>query len=220
MSRIAVVVWIGVAVLATSQTASAEVIYSQTGGVQYLAGDQFIGVSWSQSTAWTDVAVSLDVFNTGPVGLATTATVFLLDSIGPGTTQAANEIASATISSTTPGAQVVSVFSGLALGPGTYFLAYLRSGGQVHDPLLLWQVRDTGTATTTGPGVTANNEFYRFGVPLDPYAPATAVAPYGIDPLFSVTGTPTAVPEAATTALALIAATSVGLRARRRAPPA
>jgi hypothetical protein len=216
----ATVLIVGLVVLLAGTAANADPIYMKTGDSDAGLSNQFTGVSWVQTTEWTDVEVSLDLYNFAPVGVTAGATVYLLDSIGPGTTQAANEIASAVITSNTPGAQTVTPFAGLTLDPGTYYLAYLLGAGALADPdaLLAWAVNLSGTATTTtAPGVTALDGF-RNSAELPAYAPevATVAMSDTADLLFAITGTPAAIPEPATLALMLGGAAGLAFRTRRR----
>jgi hypothetical protein len=204
--------------LLVARTANADPIYMNVGLANSPLFSELAGVSWHQTTQWADVEVSLETYNYGLVGTTTSATVYLLDSIGPGTTQA-NEIASAVITSNVPFFQTVIPFAGLTLGPGTYYLVYQHAGkpGDL-GTFLTWLSNFEGAATTkTAPGVTKLDEFQSSG-PLPPYAPAAATVsmPLLTQPIFAVTGTPTAIPEPATHALMLGGAAGLALRARRR----
>src|SRR5687767_14726667 len=114
----------GILILATAwlaSTASAEPIYVQAGPFDAVAGNTPYAVSWTQTDTWTDVQIALGLANIFGVTNAE-ADVFLTTSIGPGTTQAAHEIAAATLISSASDFQTITAFSGLTLGPGTYYL--------------------------------------------------------------------------------------------------
>jgi hypothetical protein len=209
---------VGLTVILAGTPADADPIYMNVGLAHSPLFAELAGVSWHQTTQWTDVEVSLEIYNYGLVGSTTSATVYLLDSIGPGTTQT-NEIASAVITSNVPFFQTVIPFAGLTLGPGTYYLAYQHAGkpGDL-STFLTWLSNFDGAATTTtAPDVTKLDEFQSAG-PLPPYAPAASTVdmPFLTQPIFAVTGTPIAIPEPATLVLMLGGATGVALRTQRR----
>ena len=101
MRTLATVIVVGLTVVLAGTKANADPIYMNVGLAHAPLFDDLAAVSWHQTTQWTDVEVSLEIYNYGLVGTTTGATVYLLDSIGPGTTQA-NEIASAVINSNVP----------------------------------------------------------------------------------------------------------------------
>ena len=120
-----------VAMLLVPQSLLATTIISVTGppGLSFGAGiNSSLSASWSASQAYTDVsiAVLVDAFIVGDTPMAT---AYLTTRIGPGTT-VADEIAQGQFtvplelpicSSSSCGA-LVTVFSGLSLPSGTYFL--------------------------------------------------------------------------------------------------
>ena len=127
----------------------------------------------------------------GPPGAGT---FYLTNAIGPGTT-VANEIASTSFSGII-GLATSHPFSGLTLGPGTYYLVL----GNLN-PGSGWQVVRS-PVTTTGSGVTRNNDQVAIGGAAA-YPPASTFAsiPQGSGPndsalSYQVTGD-AAVPEPA-----------------------
>jgi hypothetical protein len=218
MRKTSTVLTAALALALVAPAAEADVIYSRTGPGDAGFADLFTAASWQQTSTWTDVSVSLEVYNYGAVGFSTSAMVYLLDSLGPGTTQAANELAAAVITSNTQGAQTVTPFTGLTLGPGTYYLGYLRAGGAMwdFDTLLAWFANTSGTATTTAALDVTPAGAYSSGV-IAAYQPATDVVPSSATyQLFTIEGTPSAVPEPATLALMIGGAAGLALRARGR----
>ena len=156
-------------------------------------GGQNFGVSWSQTSTYTAVSV------TALVGLVVGETpspvapleAYLTTSLGTGTT-VADEVASVNnlVMPDTPTDLVL--FSGLTLGPGTYFLTLVEKG-----PITpyVW-FRTTGAPTvTTDIGVTRGFE-YTSPSNLPAYPPGDG--PFVYPPInleFAVTGVQQVVPE-------------------------
>jgi hypothetical protein len=146
--------------------------------------------SWTSSVAYTNVDITVPV-GSGSVVDSGTDTFFLTNQIGPGTTTA-NEIARTTV--TVPGGvdSVVTIFSGLTLPAGNYFLVL----GGPFTPALFWTFSDSPTITA-GPGVTFNNTGAaspNCGFCL--YVPATVFDTSSQFPfIFGVSGTAAVVPE-------------------------
>jgi hypothetical protein len=169
-------------------------------GIQF---DQSLAVAWSQADSFSDVTIYASL--TGNF-FQTPIQVYLTDQIGPGTTQAANEIASTQFSPPFSSTAVeYPLFSGLTLAPGPYYLVLANSStpqGWAH----------TASPTiTTAPGVAGPSNF--IVAVSDPYPPANNTA--GAVPfLFRVTGTEV-VPEPASLVTLLIGAALVGLLVRR-----
>jgi hypothetical protein len=187
-------------------------IIQRTGPILASSGGNPMAEGWTQSAAYTNVSVSVDAYNYNSNGASRAAEVFLTDSIGPGTTQLTNEIASAQIYTTIQGAQTFNVFSGLTLGPGTYNLVYLIENLASYDDLC-WGI--TTSAISTAPGVFEVGPYATQGNP-DPYAPATVMvsAPF-FTQIFSVSGElQQSIPEPST--LALVAAAFAGMGCARR----
>jgi hypothetical protein len=83
---------------------------------------QFVTGSWSQTIGISDATIRAQINGTG------TMIAFLTNQIGAGTTQVANEIANSTFSvSGAPQSNMATIFTGLTLGPGTYFLTIYQS---------------------------------------------------------------------------------------------
>lgn len=128
--------------------------------------------SWTQTGAFSGVTIKANLFSAG--GTAS-GTAFLTTQIGPGTTTGQQIATTAiTLSNTTPAP--FTLFSGLTLGPGTYYVTIQNLSS------LDWQCCGTVT-TTTAPGVTANNDA-QFSV-LNPFAPASTFFNKGQNLIFS-----------------------------------
>ena len=142
--------------------------------------DQFMVVSWTQTNAYRDVNVGARLYS---LALADPGTAYLMTRIGPGTT-AAEEVAVASF--TFPNAQfpsAVLLFSGLTLGPGTYYL--IVAGGTSF--WSAWYGSREPNVIADG-GVTHNGNFYV----TDPaaYAPASVIHPHSTAfQIFAVNGT-------------------------------
>jgi hypothetical protein len=159
-----------------------------------------VSTSWSESKSFSGVTISILV-NSAIVGQTPSADAFLTTSIGPGTT-VIDEVASTqfTVPLQLPvcsqyscGADVT-LFSGLNLGPGTYFLTLApddTSSGEVGwfpamDPTVL-----------ENPGVIEGTAFFDTSVASYPPAGSFVANDFAMD--FTVTGTAVApVPEPAT----------------------
>jgi PEP-CTERM motif len=178
-------------------------------------------ISFTTTSVFTDVTISALLYSSSGDPGTGSATVYLTDSIGAGTTTA-NEIARATLtdlpvlfSTSTPEV----VFTGLTLPAGTYYVI---------------EASDTGSAVgadwgepefpveTTAPGVTIHTDLIANS--LASYSPASAFgADTGDGFAFSITGSP--VPEPSTWAMMMLGFASLGYagfrsaRARRLGAP-
>lgn len=186
--------------------ANAETIVSVpqgTPGAPAIMGNQYLMMSWTASQAYADVVISAPLYTISQDHNGIVA--YLTNQIGPGTTAASNEIASINMNipvnetATYPIADVT-LFSGLSLEPGTY---YLTLAAPVLDGIYRGWENGSSSSIMTAPGVTvAEKAFWVWSMPcngiLDPsYAPASTFGDeYGLPLAFSVTGT--AVPEPAT----------------------
>ncbi len=190
--RISIRFMVAAAILATATIAArADAIAGRAGGsLSAVEVNNPEGVSWTQTGSYTDVTISAFLsaasFNGGGTG-----TIYLTNQIGPGTT-VANQIADTTVSGLAFGpATATALFSGLDLGPGTYYLitaSNLGGGG------LAWNVYN-GNADI--PGISGTNNFDEFGFgTVAAYPPASAFFTIGTHELdFQVTGDTGAIPE-------------------------
>jgi hypothetical protein len=183
-------------VLSLIGTGYADTIVSRdfTPGNNYININSPEGISWTQASTYDDVSISGFFAGVGLSGGA--GTVYLMDQIGPGTTTS-NEIASTTFSATFGQTSSTLLFSGLTLGPGTYYLLMLSdnaSNGTAGPGGIAWAVPDAFT-DTTAPGASIGSGFVVFS--SAPYAPASDITPISsLDFALSVSGnSAAAVPE-------------------------
>jgi len=153
-------------------------------GYLYVTG----AAAWSQTGTYTNVSIVIaaDPGGDGIHNHTASGTAYLTTQVGAGTT-VANEVARASYSVTgvafSPG--LVTLFTGLTLGPGTYYLVVdPQNGGG-------WEVWDFGITPTTAPGVAVLGELDFYPNPTASYPPAS---PFGSPtlstnlPELSVTG--------------------------------
>jgi hypothetical protein len=178
-------------------------------------------MTWTQDNTWSNVRIDLDVYNNDLDGATQTGVALLLNSLGPGTTEAANEIDDAILTVSGFGQQTVTIFDGLTLGPGTYHLLYYRVSHEWPDFLAL-AMNASPDVAVLGPGITLapdSVEDFNSGAP---YRPAS---PYDILPsnsmLVNITGTPdpivgAQVPEPSTAGLAFFGLAGFAAWLRRK----
>ncbi|MBV9613165.1 MAG: hypothetical protein JO091_11875 [Acidobacteriaceae bacterium] len=168
---------------------------------------QILETSWTAATGYSNVAISAEL-SREILSNMTVVTAFLTAAIGAGET-ASNQIAATTITPSRPfpAFATETLFSGLTLPAGTY---YLVLGGAVALEGEWWGTASSPPTIETAPGVsyggdgsTSINPPLYFGFPDEnnppdsTFVPATATNPINL--IFSVTGTPTAaIPEPAT----------------------
>lgn len=197
----------------TVGNAYAGIVASRSGPMDSANGNNPFAISWTQSSTFDNVSITADLYNLS--GVDTTGTFYLLDALGPGTTAAVDEIARVSVSSSSAGTATFSLFSGLTLGPGTYYLTY------EYDPQtasLFWSEAVPGATVTLDASVSALTNYVPTG-PADPYAPATDFTTASrIFPIFSITSAdPRTVPEPATWGLlAMALASAFGVRGRSK----
>lgn len=172
----------------TTGLAHADIIAGQGGTATGTSSFNPQGVSWTQTAAYTNVSVTAELASMNAQG-GGTGTVYLTNMIGPGTT-AANEIAVATLSGVPGTATEVLVFSGLNLGPGTYYAVLFNTPGTVG---VLGEGNQTLDSLAT-PGNTTNLDL-TYGSGDNSYPPADvffSVSSDIFDGIYTVSGTPAA----------------------------
>lgn len=136
---------------------------------------QYGSVSWVQSATYTNITISASLSITN--GGHGTGIAYLMNAVGPGTT-AANEVAAPVLIEAGEEADRI-LFSGLTLGPGTYYLVIVSDGS------LRWETANhplyrSATGAWLGFGGTEGS-----GVG---YGPASSYELVPADFVFSVTG--------------------------------
>jgi hypothetical protein len=147
-------------------------------------------VAWSQSSTYSPVSIAAELNGNGST---ITGTAYLMTRVGPGTTTA-NELAHSSFSVTTSMWEpaLTTLFTGLTLGPGTYYLVASASGGG-------WEITNQGATTpVTAPGVSMVENGAQSWV-LNSYPPASQFMhytagggpyPYNLEYLVSVVPEP------------------------------
>jgi hypothetical protein len=174
--------------LLTAVAAHAATIYDVSGPSPFGFANQTVLVEgWNQNAIYNSVTITApleDNSSGGPIG-GVEGTVYLTNRIGPGTT-AANLVAPpVTVSGLTSTFSVRTLFSGLNLGPGTYYLTFRSTNS---NPLSMSMEGSSTPTVTTGPGVSDAGGDGQ--ITPDPFPPATAVTLSAPGNLFvTVTGT-------------------------------
>jgi hypothetical protein len=165
---------------------------------------------WSQTGTFDDVTITAEIDPGTGSGL--TGTAYLMSSIGPGTTTIDQiDTATFTASGAAFTAQLNTLFTGLTLGPGNYYLVLSSPGG------LGWEGNDPGITPVTGPGVT-----FLSAESTSPNSPAVYPpagdfsSTLGNIPEFTVTAV-SSVPEPS--GIAFLCAAMLGLGVKRRFLP-
>jgi hypothetical protein len=138
--------------------------------------DQILAVGWTSSSDYSDVSIAAEVGNYSDFS---TITAFLTTAVGPGETDA-DQIATYTFS---PGAgpELDTLFSGLDLSAGTYYLVLAGQFSQ------WWGAGSADAATLTADtGVTFLGDSYTNST-LNANLPASAFMPTDSGLLFQVT---------------------------------
>ena len=217
--------------------ASASTIYIQNSGtgligsfsvgggdLSKIGADYPWSVGWTQTGTYTNVSISADVNIVGSPGdpangkPTDTGLSFLTTQVGAGTT-VANQIASGTFAGTSnwganPTPNWITLFTGLTLGPGTYYLTLDTTGYGGG-----WRVDTPSDLATLGSGVTPAGSLYgecTLAAPCGGYAPASTQY---TDPgyLLRVDVEGTSVPLPGTLALLGIGLAGLGFGRRKKA---
>jgi hypothetical protein len=181
--------------------ASAATVFSRGGLADAYSPRTSYLISWTQTSGYSSASITADVCSN--TGLTATATAYLTNSIGTGTT-VANQIATAPISTTVAcfSGTPVTIFTGLTLPPGTYYLVISNQSGNFE-----WNFDFGGAIEADGTGVTGNPDEASVATPpAYPPSDPTFSSFFGGNRLqFSVTGSfglppsaPTATPTLST----------------------
>src|SRR5262249_8619692 len=185
-------------------------------GTSSVGGVRASEAAWSQTSSFANVSIAAEIdpdHNLLPITSHTVSgTAFLMTQVGPGTT-AANQIASTpfTVTGTAFSPTLVTLFTGLTLGPGTYHLVLSAPADQSAG----WDFVLFPSTACTAPGVTLGNGNLS-GIEAG-YPQATNFSDLFDNLLeFSVTGGAVATPGPST--ILLLSAGLLAMAARGRIP--
>ncbi len=164
--------------LAAALPAFAGIIISESATPGDCCNGSAAYVSWTQTVTYTNVVITANIV--GPEKDFDQGTAYLMSQIGPGTTAANEIVAPGAYSSSSPISIQMTLFSGLTLGPGSYFLVLAPVKG-----LLEWDAGTTPFIESLGTGVTAGSAGY-FSSPAV-FVPASTPSQTGSF-IYSVTG--------------------------------
>lgn len=169
-------------------TAQAVTIYDVTGPSPFGFANQTVLVEgWSQTALYNNVTITApleDNSSGGPIA-GVEGTVYLTNHIGPGTTVANLVAPPVTVSGLTNTFSVRTLFTGLTLPPGTYYLTFRSTNS---NPLSMSMEGSSTPVLTAGTGVSDLGGDGQ--ITPDPFPPATAVTLSPPGNLFvTVTGT-------------------------------
>ena len=172
-------------------------------GSFFLGGEfsNVVLIRWTQTASFSNIVIDAslvsidDSFRSG--------TAYLMNAIGPGTTTASEVLApanfTAPVGSPFGPVPLTTLFSGLTLGPGTYYLVLAAPfRNETFGSPLRWQVPN-GSVVTTAPSVTAGNSLLSETLDsrVDPFPPASSFFaaappgyPAGVQPMFDVISAP------------------------------
>lgn len=157
-------------------------------------GGQFSNVvvtSWTQAAAFSNITIDASLVSTD--NSFRSGIAYLMNAIGPGTTPAFEVVApvnfTAPLGDQAGPIPLTVLFSGLNLGPGTYYLVLSapfrnETGGSP----LLWQV-PTDPVITTAASATIGSAFEGFVSTVNPFPPASGFVVTEL-PMFDVINTP------------------------------
>ena len=175
-----------------------EVIVSEAAGLSSSADNAFLAVSWTQTGTFNNVTIAAALESSLP--LQATGTAYLSNKLGTGATNAnLLDTFAASTNNNTPGV-LITLFTGLTLGPGTYDLSIKENTD------LFWVEAGTPVQTLAS-GVTHGADLISTGAVGTPAISTSFVDLTSVHPLFQVSGTPvtsTATPEPSMMVLLLV----------------
>ena len=157
---------------------------------------QVLVEGWTQTGTFTNVSITMpfeDNSLSGPIS-GVEGTVYLMNQVGP-TATPANELAPPeSVSGLTGSFSTVSLFSGLTLGPGTYYVVLFSTNGS---PLSMSPEGSSTPVVTAASGVTALPDGLAFTTALFPPASNMSFNPPSSpgNMFINVTGDSSTVPE-------------------------
>jgi hypothetical protein len=173
--------------------------------------NELSAISWTQTGSYSSVDILANIANTSSIA-TTTATAYLMTQIGAGTT-AADEVVGPVTASVTgnPGLNAMTtIFSGLTLGPGTYYLVLDPNSTDFHWDLTIPPVVATDSGVTAGPSVATNT--------VAGFPPASTFGSESFSFIYEVTGTAgtgTSTPEPSTAVMLIIGVAAIAAWRKR-----
>jgi len=185
----------------TAGAARATTIVSVTGplSIGFVVGNSSsLAATWSQANTYSDVMIAARLHATFP-DQASQGDAYLTTRIGPGTTSA-DEIARSHFM-TIPGERpLIPLFSNLTLGPGNYFLTLGSTFNM--SPVPVWDNTEPAIVdVAVDTGVNLGPRLATLGSIANSYPPSSSFVSVSQYLIFTVTGTPTAIPEPASRVL-------------------
>lgn len=175
--------------------------------------NELSAISWTQTGSYSNVDILANISDSAGTGTAS-ATAYLMTQIGSGAT-AANEVVAPVTASVTgnpPLNTMTTIFSGLTLGPGTYFLVLDPNSSDFHWDLTI------PPAVTTDSGVTGGVS--QASATVAGFAPASSFGSESFSFIYEVTGSAagsTSAPEPSTAVLFVAGAGAIAVWRRQRA---
>jgi hypothetical protein len=198
----------------TAAAGADTIVVSNTGfgGAVEDSPGEVLYTSWTQTGAFTDVSVSADLDGNFPYDQAFSGEAYLTTMIGAGTT-VADQIAAAPFSVAAGASGPVLLFSGLNLGPDTYYLVVEDTSGDGG-----WDI--VPGPSVTAPGVTTiSNHCQLYGTGYPPSYSSDNICGGNLIGFQVVSVSETsAVPEPATPGVVLIGSLGLLLLRRRCLP--
>ena len=196
------------------ELASANTIVSVAGDINLYSSFQAglppepiaLEVSWTQTNTYDNVSIFADLNGFGSSG---SGIAYLTTAVGPGTTSA-NQVATPDSFTFPNTPQDVELFSGLTLGPGSYYITMYGTGG--------WGLaQDPSTTTVTlDPGASLGQPYQSNELTFPTFIPAADYAtPIACCLVFAVDGTPVPEPNQLVP-VALLGFALLGWRVRRK----
>jgi hypothetical protein len=182
MKTLSLTILAALAFFPAAQPMFGDVIVSDTLGVSTGSENAFLAVSWTQTGTFDNVSIKAGLESNSP--LQSTGTAYLSDKLGPGATNGdVLDTFAVSTNNNTP-STMIALFSGLTLGPGTYYLSINPGSG------LFWV--ESGTPVQTlGSGVTQGSDKMSSGAIGTPPI-STSFVTSNVHQAFQVTGDPVA----------------------------
>jgi hypothetical protein len=179
-----------------------------------------VAVSWSQTAAFSNVIIDASLVSSDSGfrgGMA-----YLMNAIGPGTTPASEVVAPASFTApvstdTSVDVPLTVLFTGLNLGPGTYYLVLAAPHADVFPSPLGWQDANTPVVTSAA-AASIGFSFIALGPSVAPFAPASQFNISTSATMFDVSGVLVPEPSSLTLfGIGTLAAAAVLVRRRTKA---